>query len=55
MSEIRMDTVGIRTEDITVTKQALIQWVSSFIGDVGMYAHISLANKIKLMLPDTSE
>ncbi|KAK3087289.1 hypothetical protein FSP39_004286 [Pinctada imbricata] len=52
MKEIRMDTVGVRTEDITVSQNALIKWVSDFIGDVGMYAHVGLANKIKLVLPD---
>lgn len=54
MMRIRMDPVNVRRDEILATDQGLIRWVEDYLGPVAMYTKINLANKIKLVLPDTA-
>ncbi|KAL3871149.1 hypothetical protein ACJMK2_039166 [Sinanodonta woodiana] len=51
MTGIRMNTVGYRTEKIDVSGGELVRWVDYYIGPVALYAALSKANKVKLVLP----
>ncbi|KAK3579926.1 hypothetical protein CHS0354_014037 [Potamilus streckersoni] len=51
MTGIRMNTVGYRTEKIDVSGGELVRWVDYYIGPVALYAALSTANKVKLVLP----
>lgn len=55
MMRIRMDPVNVRRDEILATDQGLIRWVEDYLGPVAMYTKINLANKIKLVLPDTGK
>lgn len=50
-----MDPVNVRRDEILATDQGLIHWVEDYLGPVAMYTKINLANKIKLVLPDTGK
>lgn len=50
-----MDPVNVRRDEILATDQGLIRWVEDYLGPVAMYTKINLANKIKLVLPDTGK
>nr|XP_022322376.1 transforming growth factor beta receptor type 3-like [Crassostrea virginica] len=54
MTRIRMDPVNVRRDEISATKQELIRWVEDYLGPVALYTKVNLANKIKLILPDTA-
>ncbi|XP_061165470.1 transforming growth factor beta receptor type 3-like [Saccostrea echinata] len=54
MQRIRMDPVNVRRDEISATNQGLIRWVEDYLGPVAMYTKVNLANKIKLVLPDTA-
>ena len=55
MTRIRMDPVNVRMDEISATKQELIRWVEGYCGPVALYTKVNLANKIKLILPDTGQ
>ena len=50
-----MDPVNVRRDEISATKQELIRWVEDYLGPVALYTKVNLANKIKLILPDTGQ
>lgn len=55
MDGIKVDTAGVRQDDIQAKGHDLIEWVNFYIGPVSLYASISQANKVVLVLPDTGQ
>ncbi|XP_060081983.1 transforming growth factor beta receptor type 3-like [Ylistrum balloti] len=55
MLGIKVDNAGTRLETITYKREGLIQWVNYHNGPVSLYAGISLANKVTIVLPQTDE
>lgn len=51
MTGIKMDPVSDRIEDFSESGQKFLKWVEIYVGPVVMYTGISLANKIKLVIP----
>lgn len=51
MNGIKMDPVSERIEEFTETGDKFLKWVEIYVGQVAMYTSISLANKIKLVIP----
>ena len=51
MTGIKMDPVSDRIEDFSESGQKFLKWVELYVGPVVMYTGITLANKIKLVIP----
>ena len=51
MTGIKMDPVSERIEDFTTTGENFLKWVEVYVGTVAMYTGITLANKIKMVIP----